>query len=97
MEIWKHDTAAYATNLDVFRIAHFVTDTPALVQLASYLGIGEGMHREPPAAPLITPGQVEFISDSIHKHVIECDTTDFGAVAEALRAGIRWHIRRNML
>ena len=102
MEIWKHDTeghytAAYATNLDTFKIAHFVADTPNLAELYSYLGIGQGLHREEPVGIHIRPGQITFTSGSIHKHEIRCDTTDFEAVAEALRAGIRWHIRRNML
>lgn len=95
MEIWRHDTAgrytaAYATDLDTFKIAHFVADTP-------HLGIGQGMHREEAVDIRIRPGQIMFTSGSIHRHEIRCDTTDFEAVAEALHAGIRWHIRRNML
>lgn len=102
MEIWRHDTAghytaAYATNLDIFEIAHFVVDTTDLVELHSYLGIGQGMHTEAPVDIRVRPGQIAFTSGSIHEHTIECDTTDFEAVVEALRAGIRWHIRRNML
>lgn len=102
MEIWRHDTAghytaAYATNLDTFKIAHFVADTPNLAELHSYLGIGQGMHSEGNVDTLIRPGQVTFTSGSIHKHEIRCDTTYFEAAAEALHAGIRWHIRRNML
>ena len=87
MKIRKHDTkgryaAAYATNLDVFKIAHFVADTRNPVEAV---------------AIRVTPGRVEFVSGSTHKHAIECDAADFEAVAGALHAGIRWHIRRNML
>lgn len=102
MEIWRHDTAghytaAYATNLDVSKIARFIANATDLVELHSYLGIGQGMHTEAPVGIRVRPGQITFTSSSIHEHTIECDTTDSGAVAEALRAGIRWHIRRNML
>ena len=102
MKIRKHDTkgryaAAYATNLDVFKIAHFVADTRNPVELTSYLGIGQGLHRVEAVAIRVTPGRVEFVSGSTHKHAIECDAADFEAVAGALHAGIRWHIRRNML
>ena len=102
MEIWRHDTeghytAAYATNLDTFKIAHFVADTRDLVELHTCLGIGQSMHREEPVDIPIRPGRVTFTSGSIHRHEIECDTANFEAVAESLHAGIRWHIRRNML
>lgn len=102
MEIWRHDTAghytaAYATDLDRFKIARFVADTPNLVELHSYLGIGQGMHSRLPVDIRVRPGQITFTSGSIHKHEIRCDTSDFEAVAEALHEGIRWHIRRNML
>lgn len=99
MEIWRHNTAghytaAYAT---ISKIAHFIVDTTDLVELYSYLGIGQGVYTEVPVDIRVRPGQITFTSDSIRKHTIECDTTDFEAVAEALCAGVRWHIRRNML
>jgi len=65
--------------------------------LHRYLGIGQGMHREEAVDIRIRPGQITSTSGSIHRHEVRCDTTDFGAVAEALHTGIRWHIRRNML
>lgn len=55
------------------------------------------MHREEAVDIRIRPGQITSTSGSIHRHEVRCDTTDFGAVAEALHTGIRWHIRRNML
>ena len=102
VEIWSHDTeghytAAYATDLDTFKIAHFVADTQKFTKLSAYLGIGEGLNREEPVAITVTPGRIESTSCSIHKNTIECDTTDFEGIAEALHEGIRGHIRRNML
>lgn len=43
------------------------------------------------------PGGTRRDPGSVNIRTIGCDTTDSEAVAEALHAGIRWHIRRNML
>lgn len=91
-EGWRHGTAgrytaACATDLGTFEIAPFVAVTPG--ELHSYLGIGQGMHREEAVDSRTRPGQITFTSGSIHRHEVRCDTTDFGAVAEALHTRIR--------
>ena len=100
MEIWNFDAgkycAMYANSNRTYELARVIASTADLTELHCYLSIGEGVHVRPPVDIHVTPGRIVFTSCSVHTHTIDCDTTDAGAVADTLHAGIRWHLWRDM-
>lgn len=86
----------HANSNHTYELARTIASTADLTELDCYLSIGEGVHVRPPVDIHVTPGRIMFTSSSIHTHMIDCDTTDAEAVADALHAGIRWHLWRSV-